>query len=146
MHIEEEIRITASPDRVWSVVADLENWPTWAPTFRKVQRLKGEPGVGAIYYVQQPKLPPSKMIITRWQPGHGFTWTSRSALLAASADHAIEPDGPGVCRIRLMLAFEGLMTPLIAPVLRKMATTYVRSEAENLKRFAELAGPAIPRP
>lgn len=127
-------------------MADLENWPAWAPTFRKVQRLKGDPGVGAVYYVRQPRLPPSKMTITRWQPGHGFAWISRSALLTTRADHAIAPEGTDECRIRLMLAFEGLMAPVIAPMLRKMATTYVRSEAENLKRFAELAGISGPRP
>ncbi len=33
------VRIEAPPDRVWAVMTDLENWPQWAPSVKRVQRL-----------------------------------------------------------------------------------------------------------
>lgn len=80
---ENSIVIDASPQQVWSILADLEHWPDWNSWFTHMQihgtskqlqtgaaitftnRIGSEGGSGT--YDGR---------ITRWVPGEGFTWVS----------------------------------------------------------------------
>ncbi|WP_167772789.1 SRPBCC family protein [Ramlibacter humi] len=137
MIFESSIDISAPAPAVWSIMERLEQWPDWAPTFRSVQRVRSPAGVGAAYRVEQPRLPPSIMTVTRWEPGRGFTWASRSAMLGARGEHDIEPMGANACRVHLALRFEGLFAPVAGRLMRRMVAAYVDSEATALKRRAE---------
>lgn len=133
----ERIEIEAAAAHVWGIMADLERWPEWAPSFRRVARIGGPTGTGACYRVEQPRLPPARMVVTHWRPGEGFTWASRGALLGAVGDHVIESLGAHRCRVRLELRFEGLAAPVAERLLGRLTRDYVASEAAGLKAAAE---------
>ncbi len=54
------IDISASADRVWSVMSDIERWHEWTASITSVERLtSGALGIGSKARVRQPKLPPA---------------------------------------------------------------------------------------
>ena len=59
------VDINAPPDRVWAVMRDIESWPEWTPTVKKIRRLdKGSLAVGSRALIWQPKLLPAKWRVT----------------------------------------------------------------------------------
>lgn len=74
MKLEHVIHIEAPPDVVWSVTADIERWPEWAPTVDAVQRLdQGAFDVGSTALLKQPGLPQATWSVTAFTPKKRFT-------------------------------------------------------------------------
>ena len=67
-------RSTASPDAVWSVLADQEAWPSWFPRITKVAVAPGPVGVGAQRTVTLRGLTVEERFIG-WEPGRLFAFT-----------------------------------------------------------------------
>ena len=60
MRAVETFITSASPEVVWSVLADVEHWHNWTPTVIEVKALNGTGlKAGAKYRVVQPKLRPA---------------------------------------------------------------------------------------
>jgi hypothetical protein len=131
------VEVQAPAQRVWDIMSQPQRWPEWIPTFRRVALVSGSAGLGAVYRVEQPRLPPALMTVTDWQAGRGFTWASRTPLLRARGEHHIEESGPNQCGVRLELRFEGMLAPVAARLLRRLVTEYVSTEASALKTRAE---------
>src|SRR5919108_6017075 len=92
MKLERSIAITAPPDTVWSVLADIERWPEWTASMTTVQPL--DPGglaAGARVRIKQPRLPPLVWRVTALEPGRSFDWVARSPGATTVARHRIEP-------------------------------------------------------
>jgi hypothetical protein len=68
VNISTTIEIAATPDRVWTVLADLASYPQWHPVFRQVS---GQLAAG------------SKLTITTTIPASGRTMTVRVRVLTA---------------------------------------------------------------
>ena len=132
-NIQHVIDIDAPARAVWVVMRDLTAWPRWAPTFQEVKLARGPEGVGAVYAVRQPRLPPSRMEVTRWGPD-GFTWEARSAVLGAQADHVIHATSTTACRVELAFRFTGVLAPLAHAMLAGLVRRYVTDEAAALRR------------
>ncbi len=72
------VDILASPDRVWSIMSDIERWHEWTPTVRSIRRRDAGPlRVGSRAVVRHLCLPPALWRVTGLQPGRSFTWVSR---------------------------------------------------------------------
>ena len=133
------IDINTSPGRVWDVLRDVERWPEWTPTMRKLTILDGKPlGQGSAVRVEQPKLLPQVMTITSWEPGKGFVWETKSPGVRAVANHQIVPTGSG-SRVTLSVTFSGFLTPVVTLLAGRLTARYIDVEANGLKVRCEAA-------
>lgn len=128
------IDIAAPPDRVWSVIADVERWPEWTPSVRSITLLQPGPlVVGSRARILQPRLPPAVWQVTALEDGRSFTWMSASPGVRVVATHGVDAAGPG-SRASLTLRFAGLLGPLVGWMARGMTERYLALEAEGLRR------------
>ena len=142
-HFGTAVEIQAPPDRVWSVMRDVERWPEWTPSISRVTRLEGGPfDVGSRMRIRQPKLLPAVWRVTDLEEGRGFTWVTRSAGVRVKARHYVEPTAQGT-RATLSLDFSGPLAPLVARLTRGLTERYLALEARGLKERSEGA-PAQP--
>lgn len=130
---------TADPDRVWTMLSDLDAWPRWLPTVERLEREEPDRphGVGAAYLLKQPRLPRARWVVTQWEPGKGFTWTSSAPGITTTATHELTPTSDGGTAIVLGITWTG---PLAAPfrlLLGRLTRRYVDTEAASLADRAE---------
>jgi hypothetical protein len=143
-HFSISIDISASPERVWAVMRDIEHWHEWTPTVTSIRTLEPGPlAVGVRALVRQPKLPPATWTVTELQDRRGFTWVSRGPGLLVSARHAIEAS-PGGSRVTLSLEFAGILGGLMGWATRGINARYIGMEAAGLKSRSEGRDPDRP--
>jgi len=132
------VAIDAPPDRVWSVMRDVERWPDWTPTVRRIRRLdQGPLAVGSRIVVWQPKLPPAKWKVTELDDvRRSFTWETRSPGMRLQARHWVEETG-NTSRATLSIRFSGPLGPLFARLTRNLNNRYLALEAKGLRECSE---------
>ena len=135
--LERSIAITAPPDTVWSVLADIERWPEWTASMTTVQPLDpGGLGAGARVRIKRPRLPPLVWRVTALEPGRSFDWVASSPGATTVARHRIEPrDGGSV--VTLSRAQTGPLGAVVGRLLAGLSRRYVELEAQGLQRRAE---------
>lgn len=132
------VDINAPPDRVWAVMRDIEGWPAWTPTVKKIRLLdKGSLAVGSRAIVWQPKLPPAKWRVTELDDARkGFTWETHGPGMRLEARHWVEGTG-NTSRATLSIQFSGVLGPLFARLTRNLNDRYLALEAEGLRERSE---------
>jgi hypothetical protein len=132
------IDIEASPERVWSVIIDVERWPHWTPTVTSLVLLDRAPfAVGSRARIRQPKLPTALWEVTQLdEHAREFTWVNRKPGICATARHVVEARGNG-SRATLSMEFSQILGPLIARLTRSLTTQYMAIEAAGLKARSE---------
>jgi carbon monoxide dehydrogenase subunit G len=134
MRAVETFVTSASPEVVWSVLADVEHWRDWTPTVIEIKALNGTGlKVGAKYRVVQPKLRPATYEVTECVPSRRFTWVQRFAGGAMIADHRIAP-ADGATKVELSFTSQGLLANIIGNLFSRMIRDYVAAEAKGLKK------------
>ena len=131
-------RSAASPDRLWSIVSDVERWGDRLPTVDSVRPLgSGHTGVGSRYDVRQPGLPKAVWEVTDWQPqARSFTWVSTSPGIRSTAVHSVRDDGGG-SRLDLSLEWSGPLARVLELLIGRKARGMVETEAETFTRLDE---------
>ena len=131
------IDIGAPPERVWTVMSEVERWHEWTPSITSIKRLDSGPlTVGSRVVIRQPKLPVNYSEVTELEAARGFTWVSRSPGVVATARHEIEPRDSG-SRVTLSVQFAGALGWFVARMVRGLTERYIAMEAEGLKRRSE---------
>lgn len=137
MRIERTVEIAAAPSAVWAVMRDLEHWPTWTASIRRITLIDPGPAAPNVRVrVFQPRLPPAVWRITEWEPDRGFTWVSHGPGIAVRATHDIAPSGGG-SRVTLSISQAGVLGRLIGRLTRGLTVRYVEMEAAGLKARVE---------
>lgn len=131
--------ISAPPEKVWKIMADVEHWPEWTASVRRILPLAPGPiGLGAKYRIIQPKLAPLVWRVTDFEPGNHFTWEAKSPGIKVVGEHWISPSVvPGKVMVRLVVRQEGLLAPLLDLCFGKLTRHYVDMEAKGLRRRSE---------
>jgi hypothetical protein len=133
------IDIAAPPDRVWTVMSDIERWHEWTASITSIQKLEPGPlAVGLKARVRQPKLPPAVWTVSWVEPGAGFVWVSRAPGVHVTGRHMVEARAGG-SRATLSITYEGLLGVLIGRLTRPLNERYLGLEAEGLKKRSEAA-------
>src|SRR5262249_25738857 len=131
--------VDAPPDRIWGILADVEQWPSWTASMQKVERLdSGDFGVGSRARVKQPRLRPAAFEVTSFEPGKSFEWTSKTVGLVSVGDHRIEPRDGGA-RVTVGFSMRGPMSGVASLFYAGLIRRYVTMESEGLKKQSETA-------
>ena len=78
MEFETTTEIDAPPDAVWRTLVDIERWPTWTESMRKLSWIDGAGmSVGSRARVEQPKMPTLVWEVCELEPGTSFSWRSK---------------------------------------------------------------------
>ena len=129
-------RSAATPDRLWSIVSDVERWGDRLPTVDLVRPLgSGATGVGSRFEVRQPGLPKAVWEVTDWEhQGRSFTWVSVSPGIRSKAVHTVHDDGGG-SRLDLSLEWSGPLARVLELLIGRKARGMVETEAETFTRL-----------
>lgn len=127
------VEIPASMEVVWQVMANVERWPEWTPSVRKLKLLTPGPlRIGSRVRIHQPGFPPAWWKVMELEPGSGFIWESVAPGLRITARHWIEPMDDG-SRATLSIHYGGVLGPMMARWTRKVNDRYLALEANGLR-------------
>jgi hypothetical protein len=136
------IDINASPRVVWNILADVEQWPSWTPTMKRVIKLTPGPlAKGTAVQIVQPKLLPGVWRVTDIHEGRDFTWVQKKPGIRVTASHVIQAT-PGGVRVTVSIRLTGLLAPIMALLVRRLNRNYLAAEARGLKARSEARGAA----
>lgn len=129
---------SGSPDRLWLLVSEVEQWGDRLPTFTSVRALEPwrDVGVGSRFEVRQPRLPASVYEMTEWTPGRTFTWVAHAPGITTTATHTVSAREGGSV-VDLALEWSGPLAAVVRMLLGRRAQAMVESEAETMCRLAE---------
>jgi uncharacterized membrane protein len=130
------ITIDAPIDVVWSVFTDVERWPTWASSVTSVELIDGPMRLGAKARIRQPRLPTLVWEVTKWSPGHSWTWTATSPGARTEASHVLTRSGEGTVAEQSIIS-SGPLGRVAAFVWRSLTRRYLAIEAAGLKQQSE---------
>jgi hypothetical protein len=132
------IDVNASPERIWTVWTDVERWPEWTASMRRLEVLGGGPlGSGSRVRIEQPRLPPAVWRVTAFEPAREFTWVAGAPLLTTVASHQIEPRPAGGSIVTMTLEQKGPLWWPFGWLTKGLTRRYVEMERDGLKRRAE---------
>jgi len=131
------VDVAAPAGDVWTIMVDVERWPTWTRSMSRVTRLTDGPlGIGSQVQIRQPRLPDLVWTVDGYEDGRYFSWRSASPGVENFGSHRVTPTGDG-CRLELVFRQSGPLAWLARITLWRVTKRYVRIEARGLKRRAE---------
>jgi len=131
------VEIQAPPERVWTVMSDVERWHEWTVSVKSIRRLDSGPlQIGSRAWIRQPKLPPALWKVSELDNGRSLTWVSGSPGIRVLGKHSVEPTPTG-SRATLSIHFGGVLGSLFGRLLRGLNEQYLAWEAAGLKRRSE---------
>lgn len=135
--------IAASLSETWAVLADVENWPSWTVSMRRVVKQEPEPLThGSTIQVWQPGLPPRTWTVDEFTPLEAFSWGSSDAGVTLWGDHRLTPVEGGT-RADLVLRQSGPLSAIAGLVYGRLTRRHLNAETEGLKRRSEGAIPSL---
>jgi uncharacterized membrane protein len=144
MDIVETFDIAAPADVVWSVIADVERWPSWTDSIDEVRITSAGPlAVGSAASIKQPGMPRATWTVTEWDAGRSFTWEATGPGIRTSGVHTVEPTGDGTSRATLSVHQSGALDGVMRVLFGRRFRAFVAMEAAGLaRRSAEQAAPS----
>lgn len=139
MRFETSIEIEAPTHRVWEVLTDLEAWPRRIETVDVVEMLTAAPmAVGSRVRLKQPKLPEGIWDVTAWDAPTWFEWRQKASGVTSVAGHRVTALSEERSGLSLSLEMRGLLVPLVGRLSKGIIDRSMTTEAQGIKRAAEL--------
>lgn len=137
MHVEHHLDINATPERVYSIISDVEQWPEITESVTPVQLLTPGPlAVGSEARLSQPKFGTRAWRVTAVEPGKSFTWATSGGGASMVATHTVTPRNGG-STLTLIVDSTGLAAKLFGWMLAGTGRRFMEMEAAGVKRRAE---------
>ncbi|MFH8747487.1 SRPBCC family protein [Streptomyces rimosus] len=141
--IEKTITISASPDAVWSVLVDFENYRNWNPF---VLWAEGRPVVGETLkaHIRPPggKGMTHQPTVLIAEPGRHLQWLGKVAvpgLFSGRHEFILEPTDEGTL-LRQREEFTGILVPFLGSTLDRTEKGFVELNQALKNRAEALAG------
>ena len=127
------VRIAATPQQVWDVLADVERWPTWTPSVTSVTRLDSGPlGWVPGVRIKQPPLPVTTWTVSERSPGESCI----RILPAGPSNHRPSPRRFGSI-VTLVLEQDGPIGRVVGQLTAGLTNKYPAMEGNGLKAHVE---------
>lgn len=134
MHFEKTVEIDAPVDVVWRAVTDVEDWPKWTKSVRKIAWLDGRTlSLGARARIKQPGMPSLVWKVTELVPGKSFTWESSRPGVKTVATHVLERIDDQRTELVVGSRLSGPLSSVLSRLIAHRMETYLRMEAEGLR-------------
>jgi hypothetical protein len=139
--IQTEILIHASPEKVWSVLTNFEDYPSWNPFIRSLQ---GQVAVGQNIRVHI--VPPGMKgmvlhpTVLNFEPGRQFRWIGHLFFKGLfDGEHVFElvDNGDGTTTFKHHENFRGILVPLFKNMLDKNTREGFEVMNAKLKEIAQ---------
>lgn len=141
MEITTEIIINASPEKVWAILTDFNNYPNWNPF---IKSLEGDVKVGnkISAYIEPPETKGMtfKPKILVFEPNKEFRWVGHLLLPGLfDGKHRFEliDNGDGTTTFRQSEIFKGILVPFFKKQLNDNTRRGFIAMNEQLKILAE---------
>lgn len=129
------IRIDASAEAVWRVLADVESWPDFIPGVTRARWIDASaPLAERAFSWRNGTTVHSVMAVA--EPGRELTWTGVALWLVAVHRNEIEPLGEERCRLTSSESMAGLGVRLALPAsrLQSQLETFVAAVGSEARR------------
>ena len=140
--LESEIEIVATPERVWSILANFSDYPNWNPFIRAI---RGAPEVGTSLVVQiQPsgtKGMTFRPIVLSAVPTRELHWLGHflvPGLFDGEHRFSIQPVADGKIKFKQTELFNGILVPLFKGTLDRDTKRGFQEMNQALKAKAEV--------
>jgi uncharacterized protein YndB with AHSA1/START domain len=130
---EGELQIDADPQTVFSVIAAIDQWPSWNANVKSVE-LQGpvQPGTGFRWKSGSSTLTSTLQVV---DPPHEIAWTGTT--MGIKAVHVFRFQASEGGTLALQESWEGLIASLLKGYSRKTLDKGIRSILSHLKTEAE---------
>lgn len=142
MQVEHRISIAVSPETIFRIYEDVQNWHTWDPDTKHAS-LDGPFRVGTSGRITPPKGMTVPMLLTQVEPGTCFTVESKIPLFRMLFEHELLPMG-GATEVIHRVTFSGFLSVVLGPMLSKQLNVGLPVTLRKLKALAEGARAATP--
>jgi polyketide cyclase/dehydrase/lipid transport protein len=137
MKYEASRTTTAEPERLWSVLADVEKWPEWVEAYQEVRRNESGPlALGDTAYVKQHGLAGGEWTVNELEEDRVFAWETRQPGTRIVGRHLVGAEPGGGSRLTLQLEVSGWMSGVVWLLLGRKSRAYVDLECERLAAAA----------
>lgn len=135
MNVEHRIAIAASPEAIFRIYEDVQNWHTWDPDTRQAF-IEGPFRAGSVGRITPPKGMTVPMLLTQVEPGKCFTVESKIPLFRMLFEHELVPV-EGATEVIHRVTFSGFLSLVLGPVLCKQLNAGLPVTLRKLKALAE---------
>ncbi len=135
------VTITATPDQVMDVIADLEAYPDWSEGITAVEVLEegddGRPARASMNIVAGP-IKDEYVLDYEWNGSESVSWTldTATALKVNNGSYDLTDNGDGTTDVVYNLEIE-LNVPMIGMIKRKAEKQIVKAALDGLKKRVE---------
>lgn len=132
-----ELQIEATPDVVWSLLTDINNWPNWNPAVSRAQ-LNGPLVPGSIFRWKAGGSSIVSTVAEIERPTRA-SWTGKTLGTAAVHVWTLKVATTGVL-VRTSESFDGWLVRLLRPWFQRLLDKTLEDELRSLKAAAEEPG------
>jgi uncharacterized membrane protein len=133
---EETTLIEAPVELIWRLTVQVDEWPAFLPTMRRVERLDaGELRVGSKARIKQPGQSSAVWTVTRLEPAREFAWETSRIGFRLTASHLLEPAGTGT-RMTLALETSGRAAGVVSALFGGLMRSSLHQECEGFAHQA----------
>jgi len=135
MKFSSSVEIDAPPEKVWALVNDLEEWPQWIPSIKKIEKLSEGPlGIGSQIRVTAKSIMTVKLLmtITEFVPGQRAVMQGKVLGTKMTRYYTFEPVNQ-----RTRLTAGGEVSGLLAFLVRRGGQALSEEIVQAAKRKIE---------
>lgn len=134
---EDKIVIATDPMDVWNISTNIGILADWSPNVKSVHPITDTTmNLGKKFELDQAGQPVAIWTVTQFEPPIIFAWEKRMLGMSITGIHEIRSCEIGTIN-KLELKASGILTILLAPILRKAFVQAIKSENEGLKAYCE---------